>query len=243
MPRTGRSRADLRSAWDHRAREDPVYWSCVRADRSGSTDVEDVLAEGAKDAVALLGPALERIGLEPAGASLLDLGAGFGRMFRGYAALGFGDITGAEISLEMARLGARWADGKRCRFVVIGGTDLAALRSESFGFCISRGVLPYQVRLRDVWQLLAELHRVLVPGGGFLLHLGGRQPTLKRRLNPLLRLGRGAASSGSRILAIEPRRVVRFFERRGCTDVTVLEDPRRGRSRELRYYVAGRKEA
>ena len=100
---------ELRRASDERARRDPLYWSCVRESWRGSGDVEECLEEGREDALALLGPALARLRFDPRGRRLLDLGAGFGRMFRGYAELGFGEIVGAEISLEMAT-GSNWME-------------------------------------------------------------------------------------------------------------------------------------
>ena len=238
--RSSRPSADLRASWDARAREDPLYWSCVRSQYRGSTDVEACLAEGEADAVALLEPVLARLGFDPGGRRLLDLGAGFGRMFRGYAKLDFGSITGAEVSLEMARLGARFRPAPRSGFAVIDGRDLAAFRSGSFDFCVTRGVLPFQPDRRSVLRLIAEIHRVLSPGGGFLLHLGGVTPTWPVRARRRLGL-RWHGRSGACVLALPPAAVLAHLRGLGATDLAVLPDPRRVARREQRYYIAGHK--
>jgi SAM-dependent methyltransferase len=204
----------------------------------GSTDVETCLAEGEADALALLEPVLARLGFDPNGRRLLDLGAGFGRMFRGYAKLGFGSITGAEVSLEMARLGARWRPAPGAAFVVIDGRDLSAFRSAGFDFCVSRGVLPFQPSQRRVERLIEEIHRVLAPGGGFLLHMGGLTPTWVRRARRGLGL-RWRGRSGASVLAEPPEAVLAKLRGLGCTELAVLPDPRRVPPREQRYYVAG----
>jgi SAM-dependent methyltransferase len=209
----------------------------VRTCYRGSTDVEGCLAEGESDAVELLEPVLARLRFDPAGRRLLDLGAGFGRMFRGYAKLGFGTIVGAEVSPEMARLGMRWRPVPLACFAVIDGRSLAAFRSGSFDFCVSRGVLPFQFTRRRVQRLLAETHRVLAPGGGFLLHLGGVTPTVWARARRLLGWRRRGRAT---VLSLPPAAVLAHLRDLGCTDFAVLPDPRTVPRGQERYYVAGR---
>jgi len=240
----------LRRAWDERAREDPLYWSCVRDRWRGSRDVEGCFELGREDAVLLLGPVLARLGFDPRGRRLLDLGAGFGRMFRGYRELGFGPIVGAEISAEMARLGMRWQAVAGARFVAVEGSDLACFRDGAFDACVSRGVLPYQRDEAQVWRLVGEIARVLAPGGVFLLHFGGRRAS--RRSRALARLPRGlrralhrfaADHGGETTLASPPERALERLAALGLRDLAVSPDPRRHSRRNPRYYVSGRKPA
>jgi SAM-dependent methyltransferase len=240
----------LRRAWDERAREDPLYWSCVRDRWRGSRDVEGCFERGREDAVLLLGPAFARLGFDPHGRRLLDLGAGFGRMFRGYCELGFRQIVGAEISAEMARLGMRWQAVAGARFVAVDGSDLACFRDAAFDACVSRGVLPYQRDEAQVWRLVAEIARVLAPGGVFLLHFGGRRPS--RTSRALARLPRvlrralrspAARDAAETTLASPPERALERLFALGLRDLAVSPDPRRHSRRNPRYYVSGRKPA
>jgi SAM-dependent methyltransferase len=241
---------ELRRDWDERARRDPLYWSCVRESWRGSRDIEECLEEGRADAVALLAPALARLGFDPRGKRLLDVGAGFGRMFRGYAELGFGEIVGAEISLEMARLGMQWRASPHARFVAIDGVGLAALRDARFDCVVSRGVLPHQQRTSRMWSLVAEISRVLAPGGVFVLHLGGR------RLGPL-RSALHALAPGLAVRpdparerelaettpAPSPAEALSRLAGMGLEDVHASDDPKRSSRRHPRFYVSGRKPA
>jgi SAM-dependent methyltransferase len=240
----------LRRAWDERAREDPLYWSCVRERWRGSRDVEGCLELGREDAVALLTPILERTGFEARGRRLLDLGAGFGRMFRGYHELGFQPIVGAEISTEMARLGMRWQRVGGARFVAIEGGDLACFRDGAFDACISRGVLPYQRDEAQVWRLVAEITRVLAPGGLLLLHFGGRRGSrgsraLGRAPHWLQRVWQRVAPSEAdqTTLSPPPERALQRLAELGLRDLAVSADPRRNSRRNPRYYVSGLKPA
>jgi SAM-dependent methyltransferase len=221
----------------------------VRDAWRGSRDVESCFEQGREDALALLGPALARLGFDARGKKLLDLGAGFGRMFRGYRALGFDTIVGAEISPEMARLGARWQPVPGARFVAIAGGDLACFRDGAFDACISRGVLPYQPDEGSVWRLVAEIARVLTPGGVCLLHFGGRRPSgaarwLARWPGALGRaLDRAPGGSAETPLLSTPEDSLARLERTGLSELALSADPRSRSRRHPRWYVSGRKAA
>ena len=240
----------LRRDWDERARHDPLFWSCVRESWRGSSDIEECLEEGRADAVALLGPALARLRFDARGRRLLDVGAGFGRMFRGYAELGFGELVGAEISLEMARLGMQWRASPRVHFVAIDGAGLASLRDARFDCVVSRGVLPHQYESRRMWSLVAEMARVLAPGGVFLLHLGGRRLGPFRRalhaLTPALAVPPDPERErelAETTPAPSPEQALARLSGLGLCELAVSDDPKRSSRRHPRFYVSGRKPA
>jgi len=237
---------ELRRAWDARARSDPLYWSCVREPWRASRDLERCLEEGRSDALALLAPALARLGFDARGRRLLDLGSGFGRMFRGYAQAGFACLVGAEISLEMARLGAAWQAAPGARFVLVDGDTLSCFRDAGFDCVVSRGVLAHQHEERRVWRLVAELERVLAPGGVFLLHFGGHRLGPLRRALRRLPFAAPAEPQRERRLAETtpapaPERTLARLERLGLRELELTADPRSSSRSHPRYYVSGRK--
>jgi len=97
---------------------------------------------------------------------LLDVGCGdglvgFGALERGVPSVVFSDVSGD--LLEVCRAAA--ADlgvADRCRFVVAGAEDLAAIDDESVDVVTTRSVLIY---VEDKPRALREFLRVLRPGG------------------------------------------------------------------------------
>ena len=236
-------------AWDERAREDPLYWSCVRERWRGSRDVEGCLELGTRrrGRAARADPRAHRLrGARPAPARL---GAGFGRMFRGYHELGFGAIVGAEISSRWR--GSACAGSRRggARFVAIDGASLACFGDGRFDACISRGVLPYQRDERACGGWSPRSSACSRRAACFLLHFGGRRggggnarcadaPGLGSRRGTAARTraraGRDHACAAARARAATPVRA-RPARPRGLagSEAQLAAHPR--------YYVSGRK--
>lgn len=101
------------------------------------------------------------------GMTVLDIGCGHGTFARAVLDTG-ARWVGADISIEMLRRGRRslaWNAGPRWL-----NADAAAIpvRSDAFDAVLCIGVLNYH-RLDDVERILAELARVLRPGGAVVV--------------------------------------------------------------------------
>jgi len=124
---------------------------------------------------------INRLGLR-AGASVLDVGCGPGRMAVGLALAGF-RLTAVDSSAEMrARAIARAAEaGARDRVAVHSG-DAESLEfdNDSFDLVVALGVLPY---LAEPQRALLEFARV-TRGGGYVVVASNNSRRLNRLLDP-----------------------------------------------------------
>ena len=204
----------MRETWDQRARDDPIYWAHPSQGQRFQ-DIEACFEAGKAQAIALINSLTEKSGFDPTRKRILDVGSGFGRLFRGFAELGFREIWGVDISPEMIRLGEQCCRVPNARFVVGDGEGLSGLDSCYFDFCFSRGVFAHQVDEKTLWSYLHEIHRTLMPGGSFQLEFGGN-PTIKDRVLKLIPTwARPAARTVSRLAtpswlrgkSVGPRRV------------------------------------
>jgi SAM-dependent methyltransferase len=174
------STSEMRSNWDRRAASDLVYFTLTTYGR-GFNDLERFFREGTFDGITLLRPILSRLAFDPRGKHILDIGSGCGRLFGGYEALGFAEITGIDVSAEMVRKGEELCPVPGARFVLGSGRDLEDIETGSVDFCFSYNVLGH-VPSRDIlWCYLKEVRRVLKPGGAFQLHFRSHYP-LRRRM-------------------------------------------------------------
>ena len=118
----------MRERWDRKARDNPTHW--VAPSQGGvDQDVDTCFQAGKEEAVALLGPVLDKLRFDPSGKRILDIGCGIGRLFPGFAKLGFGEIWGVDISPEMIRFGEQWCPVPNAKFIVVDGGTLAGLES------------------------------------------------------------------------------------------------------------------
>lgn len=110
--------------------------------------------------------ALRRWGVLGRERMVLDVGCGIGRIS---AALEreVRFIVGLDISQEMLRLARERAP--RAGLVRVGGRDLSALRDEAFDLALVVDAMPYAVEAGLECVLVAELARVLRPGGDLIV--------------------------------------------------------------------------
>ena len=252
----------MRELWDERARQDPMYFVDPRSGQHFE-NIEACYEAGKEQANALMSSMLERLAFDPTGKRILDVGCGFGRLFPGFAELGFTEIWGVDISPEMTRLGEQQCPVPSARFVVVDGGVLTGIDSNYFNFCFSRGVFLHLPEEQALWSYLHEIHRALVPGGTFQLDFAGH-PTIKStalRLIPdgarpwartlyrfaIFRWMRGGSvlsdHTGGRLPArrtISPKRVVRQLRRVGFTEIEILPNPRYAGDGD-RFWAIGRK--
>jgi SAM-dependent methyltransferase len=119
-------------------------------------------------------------GLQP-GSSVLDLACGHGRIANRLAVLG-ADVTGLDATpefLDLARAGAsalgvsvRYVDGDMRRLPYAAEFDIVVSWFTAFGYFGDD----------DNRQVLAEIHRVLRPGGRAVIDLNNRDDLMRRYL-------------------------------------------------------------
>ncbi len=73
----------MRRDWDDRARKNALFYIL---DSRGDWDSESFFQSGEDDYQVFVEPVLERIGFNPTGKVMLELGCGAGRMTRSFAA-------------------------------------------------------------------------------------------------------------------------------------------------------------
>jgi SAM-dependent methyltransferase len=177
----------MRENWDRRARRDAFYY-VETAHWDG--DIEGFFALGEERARTLIDPVVERLAQSPEGSSALDLGCGLGRFSRALARR-FRDVLGVDVSAEMVAR-ARELNPEHqfpnLRFEAGDGLRLPA-STASADFVWSYEVFQHMPTLEVIRSNLAEVGRVLSPGGMALIHLrtadeGGGLRTQLGRLLP-----------------------------------------------------------
>lgn len=107
---------------------------------------------------------------------LIDLGCGTGRVLERFAQRGF-EVVGVDLSAEMLGVCAKKLAAERERVDLIRANfcDLAALRGASFDYATSMFSSLGMVA-GPAWRrrALAEVHRILRPGGLFAFHVHNR---------------------------------------------------------------------
>ncbi len=154
---------DMKGDWNKRARDDARYYIATSVDPSEAA----FDASGKRD-VGHFFDGLED--LLHAQQDVLDIGCGIGRMDR-HVAPRVRRLTGLDVSSEMvARARARLADLGNVEFVEGDGTTLRPLGDATFGLVFSHIVFQHVPRF-VARGYLAEVHRVLRPGGEFVFQM------------------------------------------------------------------------
>jgi SAM-dependent methyltransferase len=253
----------MREDWNKRARADAVYW--INTSYGANVQSLDAFFEdGKRWARTLTQPAFERLGFDPAGKTVLEIGSGIGRLFPGFVDLGFDRVLGIDVSDEMVRMGREVCPVPQAEFILTDGSRFKGVPDGTVDFCFSYNVLQHLPDRSILWRNLEETARVLRPGGAFQLHLRARH-TLKRRLlvalplrlRPLaqtlfrivsLRWLRGGGIRSDTVgtdstwelgLATPPDSVTKRLKALGFVDVAVLDDTTYGDG--MRYWAIGRK--
>jgi SAM-dependent methyltransferase len=178
MQQQGRSDSGMRQAWDRFSRRDPMFHiQCERGDwdhesffRSGDEDVAEMMS--------WVGGAVGR-------GRMLELGCGIGRMTLAFGRE-FESVDAVDISEGMIE-GARAANPPaNVRFAAIAGDGLGRFEDGAFDFVASRAVFQHIPDESAIAVYLAEITRVLRPGGAALLQFNtapaGRLRSLAYRL-------------------------------------------------------------
>lgn len=154
----------MRAYWDERAQLNAPWY----VDTSLSFDDPDMsrfFASG-EETVAFALEASPR--LPERRAVALEVGAGLGRICR--ALLGsFDRVIGVDISAEMLSRARALVPDQRVSFILGGGSDLGAIRDASIDLVITFTVFQHIPDVDIIERYVAEVGRVLRPGGVFVL--------------------------------------------------------------------------
>lgn len=156
----------VRRDWELRAKQNPLY--AIDASRRAWT-LDDFYARGLELVNDILEPALARLGVDPTGKRVLEIGCGMGRLFPGLLGY-FGEVWGIDISAEMIAKGkahcpvdATWLHGD--------GRSLHPVKDTSVDHVLSYEVFQHIPDVPVIESYLAETWRVLRLGGTFQLQL------------------------------------------------------------------------
>jgi ubiquinone/menaquinone biosynthesis C-methylase UbiE len=155
----------MRQDWNDRARNDAFHF--IASWRS-DWDEASFFASGEEDYARLVSPALELLSIDPVGRPMLELGCGAGRMTRCFAGH-FSSVCAFDVSAEMQKRGREYlSDFTNIRWVLGDGASLSGIDSSSVDFVFSYLVLQHMPAEPLALSLVAEMMRVLRPGGAFL---------------------------------------------------------------------------
>jgi len=155
----------MRQDWDERARKDAFHY--IASWRKDWTP-ESFFQSGEEDYDRLVAPVFNRIGWNPQGKVMLELGCGAGRMTRSFAQR-FSHVHAFDISKEMlGHARVLYPEATNIIWTLANGTDLSDLSDESVDFAFSYIVLQHMPEPSFAIHYIREMLRVLKPGGLFL---------------------------------------------------------------------------
>jgi SAM-dependent methyltransferase len=195
-----RDEAHMRRFWDRRAREDAFHFVDSRLPyRRG--DQERFWREGEKD----LDTLLEIAGVEvEAGARVLEIGCGVGRLTRGLAARA-GEVVALDVSAEMLARARRYnGELDNVTWLHGDGATLAGVDDGGVDACVSHVVFQHIPDPGVTLGYVAEMGRVLRPGGWAAfqvsndprVHRAEHHNSARNRLLRRVRAGAGRAPRG-----------------------------------------------
>ncbi len=222
----------LEEDWEAFARGDPL-WAIltVPGKRGRRWDEAEFFETGRREIDGVLAAAAAR-GLAPAARRCArDVGCGVGRLTQALCPH-FARAVGVDIAPTMiAEARRRNAFGERCAYVQNAAPDLRVLGDERFDFAYTSIVLQHMAPELALGYL-AELARLLAPGGLLVAQAPERMRQPYRTASRLLRLARGAARrlSGRRppemqMHGIDPGAVARAVAGAGAAVRATEPDP------------------
>jgi ubiquinone/menaquinone biosynthesis C-methylase UbiE len=213
------SKETMRRDWDARARRNAfLYIASWRKD----WDEESFFESGEQDYVRLVQPILQKLQFDPASKSMAELGCGAGRMTRSFAQ-GFLSVCAVDVSPEMQSRAKRYLRPfSNIRWVLSDGETLSEIEDNSLDFVFSYLVLQHMPNKGLVFSSIAEMMRILRPGGVFLFQFNGSsQPTMNWK-------GRVISGALDRLSSVGLRRVSQRIASLACIDPEMVGKTWRG---------------
>ncbi len=244
----------MRNDWEARARTVPLY--SIDAQKRDWT-MDEFYARGPVLVAELVDPILERLGVDPGGRRVLEVGCGMGRLFAGLSQR-FGEVWGIDISPAMIDQGRKNCP-VQATWLVGDGQSLNGVADSSVDHVLSFEVFGHIPQVAIIHSYLNETWRVLRPHGTFQVQLRRRSDSVRQSIvRALPRPLRVAAASLLRVVGmapvpgdidtwlgrlINPDDAVTFVESLGFSDIAILpSDPRSSARRLPRgYWLVGRK--
>lgn len=159
-----------RQAWQDWGAVNPLYSILTDPRYRHGGDVDEFLATG-EGTIAQFLAEVDRLGLCRERRRALDFGCGVGRLTAPLARR-FGEVVGVDVAESMLAMARRLhASVPNCRFVHNDADDLSQFAGTSFDLVISLFVLQHLDSDHAIEALLAELVRVLAPGGALVVNL------------------------------------------------------------------------
>jgi SAM-dependent methyltransferase len=247
-------RESMRHDWETRARTTPLY--AIDASRR-QWALDDFYARGPELVREFVDPALRKLGVDPMGRRVLEIGCGMGRLFAGLGDR-FSDVWGMDISSAMIELG-RLHCPVSATWLVGDGDSLTGVDTGSVDHVLSFEAFEHIPKPEIITSYLRETERVLRPGGTFQIQLrrgsDSTRQAIVRSLPRPLRAASGVILRAAGVLhvrgdidtwlgcVIHPHKAMAVLRTLGFIDVSELADPFEGPSRRLSacYWVVGRK--
>ena len=166
--------------WEDLARLDPLWAILTEQDkRFGNWGMEEFFSRGRSEVASLMQTA-SQLGLPHGRESALDFGCGVGRLTRALSEY-FPSCCGVDISISMIDRARELTPS--CKFHVNERPDLGLFADQSFDLVYTSRVLQHLPSVSLIAGYIAELIRVLRPGGLFAFQLPQRIP-LRNQIQP-----------------------------------------------------------
>ncbi len=161
----------MRRDWDERAHADAFYYSTWKVGHKW--DPDEFFESGERDCQLFVDPIIKELGLEPVDSAMLELGCGVGRMTKALSRR-FRSVRATDVSPEMVQQGQSLCpELNNVTWEVSDGFDLTTISDGSLDFAFSFLVFQHVPHKEIVLHNVAEMLRVLRPGGGFLFQYNG----------------------------------------------------------------------
>lgn len=248
----------MKSDWDSRAATEAFF--AIDSDVQHES-TESFYLRGKDLVPKMIEPVLDRLGVTPAGLTVLEIGCGMGRLFPGLNDY-FGEIIGVDVSSNMIQKG-REACPVNATWVQGDGVSLSGVESASVDYVLTFEVFQHIPSGHVIAAYFQEIARVLRPGGSFQTQLrkgsDSKPQSLVRHLPKVLQnlvffvlrlfkrigitsIGNVPMNGSSETwmgIEIPPHEGLQMAEAAGLVDLFVVSDELHANN--MGYWIAGRR--